>query len=623
MDFIGAISRIHNLYRTVEKKPISGKGFGLYISRYESIKGPAMLYVILAPPTKKNFRGKHKDLEGAIDKSKNTGKLILPKDYLSIEEYLNSIFDQITVPRDQVLNQLGTLLAGLRLEFVPYQNMKLTFTNPKDIQIVVYDKDKDGQFGFYINIIELKEEGLYLAHERQINFIIQEIKNGKDPLTIKNLPPLRTGETALKAAAKKADAANPSGTSGTAGTISSSKRDQLRQILKERHDQQQIETEKKAETTIESFAPAAPKPEEKVKPAANIPLNPVQQIFFKSDASQDQHSSTPTPASVPTPTPISSPTPTPAPSINTAQPISNPQNPFQSNPLRPDTTQNPITPLGASSPPMANTGNPNVGAFSPFPQSQGISPFSQGGTQNTPILGGITAQPPTQPQDQNRETQFVHEQHKKELERLKEQLNGLEAHNQSLLLRLQTMTDENAKLIQEKDREINQYKQLFSKKDQEQAAYQALMDEYKKKEIELQNSYQHYRDLQEQMKFVNEQNQNSQDMIAKQQQIIDEISKKNANLDDIIERITQEKEEIAKEKDKIIEELKAGSIDKESAISDEFIELGEENEILAEKIETADKRIEELELENNELKGKLSAIEAELNSFDDEDLDVD
>ena len=50
---------------------------------------------------------------------------------------------------------MRTLLAGLRLEFVPYENLRYLF-NPSDPEIIIYDEEKEEQFAFYINIINTK-----------------------------------------------------------------------------------------------------------------------------------------------------------------------------------------------------------------------------------------------------------------------------------------------------------------------------------------------------------------------------------------------------------------------------------------------------------------------------------
>ncbi len=81
---------------------------------------------------------------------------------------------------------MRTLLAGLRLEFVPYENLKYTFLDPSNPEIIIYDEEKEEQFAFYINIINTKDSGLFLAHERQLAFIREQIEKDINPTEIKN-----------------------------------------------------------------------------------------------------------------------------------------------------------------------------------------------------------------------------------------------------------------------------------------------------------------------------------------------------------------------------------------------------------------------------------------------------
>ncbi|UYP47885.1 hypothetical protein NEF87_004170 [Candidatus Lokiarchaeum ossiferum] len=194
MDLTTAISRIHHLYVRIASNSTPAPGFGYKIERYNTRSGSGLLFIVLEPPVKK-VKGKKKDYDKAIEKSENTGKCILPKDFPNIVSYLSSEFSKIIKPRAELLQYLQKLMAGLRLELIPMENMKYVFKNPIEPQIIVYDTIVKGQFAFYINIVDIEEQGLILAHERQMEYIITEIKNGKDPVQIKNLPAIRTGET--------------------------------------------------------------------------------------------------------------------------------------------------------------------------------------------------------------------------------------------------------------------------------------------------------------------------------------------------------------------------------------------------------------------------------------------
>jgi hypothetical protein len=606
MDFLGAISRIYNLAKILQKKPAPAPGFGFYSQRYDTPQGPAVLYIVLGPPGKRKAKVKSKDFDAIIDKSKSTGRLILPKDYLVLEDYLCSIHDQLVKPREEILRELYLLLAGLRLEFIPNQNLKLTFNDPNNIQIVVYDKEKDGHFGFYINITNLKEEGLYLAHERQLNFIIQEISAGKDPLTIKNLPALRTGETALKQkAAQGAKGANPS--------IPQNKREMLKQIIKQRADKEAVDKELREETVIESFSPDT---------------NTKENVERGTSSSQTA-AETPSAASKPLFQPVGlfgGPRP-----IKTAPQQGSPSENLQE--IRPNNINDP----GTINPSMASPETTEkISAQQPEERIQPISPFARPSkvtdrppklpfvqsfpgtpspiniaTINNPIPTAPAISPQLVPENITKQL----DEQKQENEKLREQIRNLEAQNQALIMRLQTTTDDYAKQLEGKNQEIMQYKQLFSKSDQEKVAYQKLMDEFKAKNEELQKISQQLSQAQDQIKFVSEQNRANQDVILRQQQVIEEISKKNAKLDDMIESLTTEKS-------KLEEEMKDFGENMSENFTQNLVELEEENAILAKAIEEADKKNEDLELENNELKAHLAAIENELNSLD-EDFDLD
>ena len=194
MNLNTAISRIHHLYSRIESSANISPGYGQIFHRYDTKEGIGVLIVILEPPAKR-IKGKKKDFDKIIEKSGNSGKSILPKDFPNIISYLSSVFSTIIKPRDEILKHLRKLMAGLRLELIPMDNMKYVFKNPTTPQIIVYDTIIKGQFALYINIVNIEEQGLILAHERQIEFICNEISKGIDPTRIKNLPSLRTGDT--------------------------------------------------------------------------------------------------------------------------------------------------------------------------------------------------------------------------------------------------------------------------------------------------------------------------------------------------------------------------------------------------------------------------------------------
>ena len=425
-----------------------------------------------------------------------------------------------------------------------------------------------------------------------------------------------------------------------------------------------VKKEMSSDTVIESFAPT------KDEPSA-----PASQAGTPSPSSA---------ASFPTPTSSSSPTSNPVPPIQPGGPqglfgnripmnipkqakpaamppkSSTPGVTRQMNPAQ-TPTPSPFQPKPSEPPAAANSTPPPTprNPFEqPFPTSPNVPtpnpilnpvPFPQAAAKPSPepISPPLSSTENTQAIPLAREMekiQALNEQYQKEIEQLKDQIHTLEANNEGLLARIQALTDEHAKVTQAKDVEINQYKQLFSKADQEKIAYQKLMAEYQAKDKDFQELSQKFADLQDQLKFVNEQNQNSQSIIAKQQDVIREISQKNAVLDDTIEQLTREKEELKvaldQELEKQIPELR-----------ENLDEMEEQNEVLAKTIEKYEGKVketqdlaadlegaqihivdlenknDELYHENNELKARLAKIENELAAmyddfdFDDEDFD--
>jgi hypothetical protein len=554
MDFLGAISRIYNLYIKIEKIYPSISNFGFSIQRYDTSRGPGVLYIIMTPPSRKG-KGKHRDFEAVLQKSASSAKLILPRDFIPIEQYLTSIFEQITKPRDEVLNELRLLLAGLRLEFVPHQNLKLGFRDPSNIQIVVWDKeDKDGFFAFYINILDLKEDGLYLAHERQVSFIIHEIKAGRDPKTIANLPPLRTGETALQAKKSHSPPSNSiSSSTGNEGSNSSAnKRDILKQLIKQRAEQDVIKKEMTSETVIKNFSPQS-----------SSVANPIESIV---------HNESPKPAPLQfnlfgRPTPMHS----PSSKISFSKETEEKSTPSIQNHLK------------VASPILNPVPFPQV----PIDHQEPFSPTLPESSKSEGVNSLVAA---------------IQESSRQEIEKIREKLQAIEAQNNALLLQIKTITETYEKQIEVKDQELTQFKQLFSQSDQEKEAYKKLIADFQAKNQECQDLNQRYSNLQEQIQFVNEQNRKTQDLLTKQQQVIITISKKNATLDDAIETLMKEKENLTTQ-------LQSSAVFPSGLPEDIIQEITDENEQLTKTLEETDLRIETLELENNNLKARLAAVE--------------
>ena len=194
-----AISKLYDIYHKIDRFKKVTPGFGFFFKRYEDKGKVSFLLVVIEPP---HFRskGKLKDFEKVVNKSLSNNKLILPKDFRFLHRYLSVDFNKLITPRDEILNKIKRIIASLRLNFFEDTNMKFSFIRSMFPEIIVYDTITDkGQFAFYFNIVNLSEDGLILAHERQLNFLYEQIENGVNPVTLMDtdLPDLRSGNTAF------------------------------------------------------------------------------------------------------------------------------------------------------------------------------------------------------------------------------------------------------------------------------------------------------------------------------------------------------------------------------------------------------------------------------------------
>ena len=95
----------------------------MILERYDTTAGPAMLLVVMSPP-KRRSKGKRKEYDKAFQKSIQQGKVFSSKDFSTIQQHLLSVFPTIITPRNKILEEFQTILAGLILGFVPIQNVK-------------------------------------------------------------------------------------------------------------------------------------------------------------------------------------------------------------------------------------------------------------------------------------------------------------------------------------------------------------------------------------------------------------------------------------------------------------------------------------------------------------------
>lgn len=196
MDSITTIEKIFQAYQDIKNNNLKSRDWGDFFVKYPAKEGFGFLYVVLSSPTKK-YRGKKKDLDKALNKSAKANKVVSPKDFDDVYEYLYQNFQNVVKGKDEILVGLENFLAGLRIELLPYHNMKYVFLNPNHSDMIAYQIKEKGQLIFYVNLIGMKEDGLILAHERQLEYIKESIRKGISPNKLTSLPPLRTGETEI------------------------------------------------------------------------------------------------------------------------------------------------------------------------------------------------------------------------------------------------------------------------------------------------------------------------------------------------------------------------------------------------------------------------------------------
>jgi phosphopantetheine adenylyltransferase len=210
----------------------------MIIERYDTTAGPAMLLIVMSPP-KRRSKGKRKEYDKAFQKSIQQGKVFSSKDFSTIQQHLLSVFPTIITPRNKILEEFQTILAGLILGFVPIQNVKYSVKSLPGKNFVVYESVQARHYAFLVSIVGMKDDGLYLAHENQMAFITQEIDSGKNPNFIRNIPSLQKGS----------DLAPQKVTSQKPADHQAIKK--FRQHLKQKKDVIQIQEELDYETVID------------------------------------------------------------------------------------------------------------------------------------------------------------------------------------------------------------------------------------------------------------------------------------------------------------------------------------------------------------------------------------
>lgn len=196
MDINTAIEKLFHIYQKIDQTKNVHPGFGDFYLKYPSKVGSSFLYVLMSPP-KHKYRGKKKDLDKLLNKSAKSNRVILPKDFDEIVRYLYQIFPNLIKSRNEILKKLEEIIAGLRLQMHIFHNLKFEVKDPSKSDLIVYEDASSGEYWMYINLVGYEETGLVLAHERQIEFIRENLKKGIDPRSIQSLPPLRTGETEI------------------------------------------------------------------------------------------------------------------------------------------------------------------------------------------------------------------------------------------------------------------------------------------------------------------------------------------------------------------------------------------------------------------------------------------
>ena len=251
MASVETISKLFEIYQKIDQFKNITPGFGFFFKRYEYRGKVSFLIVVLGPPTFR-VKGKQKDFEKVVNKSLSNNKLILPKDFHFLYNYLSTTFNQLITPRDEILNKIKRISASLRLNIFEDNNMKYSFIQSMFPEIIVYDTiTEKGQFVFYFNIVNLVEDGLILAYERQLNFLYEQIENGINPISIidTDLPDIRSGNTAFSFSRNQ----DVQGTKEKKGSVK-----KFRDVVNKKRFQEDIEEELDHETVID-FNPSQKK----------------------------------------------------------------------------------------------------------------------------------------------------------------------------------------------------------------------------------------------------------------------------------------------------------------------------------------------------------------------------
>src|SRR6056297_2425604 len=163
-------------------------------------------------------------------------------------------------------------MAGFRLKFFMKHNLKYTFKNSSNPTIIIHEgTSSKRQYFCFIHVFNVKEEGLVLAHERQIKYIKQELEKGVNPIDIKQLPSLRTGNTYLdaKSAGKSEEEDNVPDVS--------TKLKKFRKQIKQKKASKDIEEELDYKTIISNHSDDSQ--DKKQIPRSPPNLNPADALF--------------------------------------------------------------------------------------------------------------------------------------------------------------------------------------------------------------------------------------------------------------------------------------------------------------------------------------------------------
>ena len=242
------ISKLFEIYQKINSFKEISPGFGFYFQRFERGDRISFLLIVVEPPHYR-IKSKQKDFEKVINKSLSSNKLILPKDFRVLTNYISAEFNKFITPRNEILNKLKHIIASLRLNIFEDNNMKYSIQSMFP-EIIAYERINDkGQYAFYFNVVNLNEDGLILAHERQLNFLYEQIENGINPINIldADLPNLRSGDTAFsfsKAQNRNSSAENKKSVK------------KFRQLINQKKSKEAISNELDYETVID-FNPSA------------------------------------------------------------------------------------------------------------------------------------------------------------------------------------------------------------------------------------------------------------------------------------------------------------------------------------------------------------------------------